>query len=116
MTRRYAAELLDFIGPEKDVAGARHEYQRADDGLDYGYLLHACAGIRSPPWSLGSQSIWRILRSAGRRPEEDCSFVINEAIKRFKMKPGWIRAWLSKVLEMCGGIGGTSYCTKLDTK
>ena len=43
ITRRYTAEIIDFIGPERDVPGARHEHQRADHGLDHGHLLDARA-------------------------------------------------------------------------
>ncbi|MEJ7617943.1 MAG: Glu/Leu/Phe/Val dehydrogenase dimerization domain-containing protein [Pyrinomonadaceae bacterium] len=42
LTRRYAAELIDIIGPEKD-AGSGHEHQRANHGLDHGYLFDARA-------------------------------------------------------------------------
>ena len=34
--------------PGEGCAGARHEHQRADHGLDHGHLLHAHAAARSP--------------------------------------------------------------------
>ena len=50
ITRRYTAEIIDFIGPERDVPAPGHEHQRADHGLDHGHLLHAQRAPPSPPW------------------------------------------------------------------
>ncbi len=46
ITRRYTAELMDILGPERDVPRPRHEHQRSDDGLDHGHLFHAQAPHR----------------------------------------------------------------------
>ena len=43
MTRRYTAELIEFLGPEKDVPAPDMGTDETDDGMDYGYLLHAHA-------------------------------------------------------------------------
>ena len=41
LTRRYVAEIIDAIGPEKDVPGARRQHQRSDHGVGHGHLQHA---------------------------------------------------------------------------
>ncbi len=43
MTRRYTAELVEFIGPEKDVPAPDVNTNEQDHGLDDGHLLHAHA-------------------------------------------------------------------------
>ncbi len=41
MTRRYTAELIEFIGPEKDVPAPDIGTDEQDHGLDHGHLLDA---------------------------------------------------------------------------
>ena len=48
-------------------AGARHQHQRADHGVDHGHLLHARSATPSPRSSPASR--WRsAARAAGRKP------------------------------------------------
>jgi glutamate dehydrogenase/leucine dehydrogenase len=42
LTRRYVAEIIDSIGPDKDVP-APDVSERADHGVVRGHLLHASA-------------------------------------------------------------------------
>ena len=41
LTRRYIAEIVDVIGPEKGHPGARRQHQRADHGVGHGHLQYA---------------------------------------------------------------------------
>ncbi len=41
LTRRYTAEIIDFIGPGTRRPRARRQHQRPDHGVDHGHLLHA---------------------------------------------------------------------------
>ena len=41
LTRRYVAEIIDAIGPEKGRPRARRQHQRTGDGVGHGHLLHA---------------------------------------------------------------------------
>ncbi len=43
LTRRYTAEIIDFIGPERDVPAPDVNTNAQDHGVDHGYLLHAPA-------------------------------------------------------------------------
>jgi glutamate dehydrogenase (NAD(P)+) len=101
MTRRYAAELLDFIGPEKDVpAPDMNTNEQTMAWIMDTYSMHARhtvnAVVTGKPIDLGG--------SAGRREAtgRGILFVINEAIKRFKMKPGETRV----VVQGSGNVGG----------
>ena len=87
MTRRYAAELLDFIGPEKDVpAPDMNTNEQTMAWIMDTYSMHArhtvTAVVTGKPIALGG--------SSGRREAtgRGLLFVINEAVKRFKMTPG----------------------------
>ena len=51
ITRRYTAEIIDLIGPERDVPAPDMGTNAADDGVDHGHLLHAHAPYRHCPWS-----------------------------------------------------------------
>jgi hypothetical protein len=42
LTRRYVAEIVDNIGPEKDVPGTGCEHERPNHGVGDGYLQYAC--------------------------------------------------------------------------
>ncbi len=87
MTRRYASELLDFIGPEKDVpAPDMNTNEQTMAWIMDTYSMHArhtvTAVVTGKPIDLGG--------SSGRREAtgRGILFVINEAIKRFGMSPG----------------------------
>ncbi|HEX8097419.1 MAG TPA: Glu/Leu/Phe/Val dehydrogenase [Pyrinomonadaceae bacterium] len=101
MTRRYAAELLDFIGPEKDVpAPDMNTNEQTMAWIMDTYSMHARhtvnAVVTGKPVDLGG--------SKGRREAtgRGILFVINEAIKRFKMTPPSTRV----VVQGSGNVGG----------
>ena len=101
MTRRYAAELLDFIGPEKDVpAPDMNTNEQTMAWIMDTYSMHARhtvnAVVTGKPIDLGG--------SAGRREAtgRGILFVVNEAIKRFKMRPVETRV----VVQGSGNVGG----------
>src|SRR5437588_5330503 len=101
MTRRYASELLDFIGPEKDVpAPDMSTNEQTMAWIMDTYSMHArhtvTAVVTGKPIDIGG--------SAGRREAtgRGLLFVINEAIKRFKMAPPNTRV----VVQGSGNVGG----------
>ncbi|HKR10999.1 MAG TPA: Glu/Leu/Phe/Val dehydrogenase, partial [Pyrinomonadaceae bacterium] len=101
MTRRYAAELLDFIGPEKDVpAPDMNTNEQTMAWIMDTYSMHArhtvTAVVTGKPIALGG--------SSGRREAtgRGILFVVNEAIKRFKMTPAETRV----VVQGSGNVGG----------
>jgi len=101
MTRRYASELLDFIGPEKDVlAPDMNTNEQTMAWIMDTYSMHArhtvTAVVTGKPIDLGG--------SSGRREAtgRGLLFVVNEAIKRFKMTPAETRV----VVQGSGNVGG----------
>ncbi len=101
MTRRYASELIDFIGPEKDVpAPDMNTNEQTMAWIMDTYSMHArhtvTAVVTGKPIDLGG--------SSGRREAtgRGLLFVINEAIKRFKMRPEETRV----VVQGSGNVGG----------
>src|SRR3954447_1055169 len=101
MTRRYAAELIDFIGPEKDVpAPDMNTNEQTMAWIMDTYSMHArhtvTAVVTGKPVDLGG--------SSGRREAtgRGILFVVNEAIKRFKMTPPSTRV----VVQGSGNVGG----------
>jgi glutamate dehydrogenase (NAD(P)+) len=101
MTRRYAAELIDFIGPEKDVpAPDMNTNEQTMAWIMDTYSMHArhtvTAVVTGKPIDLGG--------SAGRREAtgRGILFVVNEAIKKFKMTPPQTRV----VVQGSGNVGG----------
>ncbi len=101
LTRRYAAELIDFIGPEKDVpAPDMNTNEQTMAWIMDTYSMHArhtvTAVVTGKPIELGG--------SAGRREAtgRGILFVVNEAIKRFKMSPPSTRV----VVQGSGNVGG----------
>jgi glutamate dehydrogenase (NAD(P)+) len=101
MTRRYAAELLDFIGPEKDVpAPDMNTNEQTMAWIMDTYSMHArhtvTAVVTGKPIDLGG--------SSGRREAtgRGILIVVNEAIKRFKMTPVETRV----VVQGSGNVGG----------
>src|SRR2546426_1668622 len=101
MPRRYASELMDFIGPEKDVpAPDMNTNEQTMAWIMDTYSMHArhtvTAVVTGKPIDLGG--------SSGRREAtgRGLLFVINEAIKRFKMAPTSTRV----VVQGSGNVGG----------
>src|SRR3954449_10942387 len=101
MTRRYAAELLDFIGPEKDVpAPDMNTNEQTMAWIMDTYSMHARhtvnAVVTGKPVELGG--------SRGRREAtgRGLLFVINEAAKRFNLTPANTRV----VVQGSGNVGG----------
>jgi glutamate dehydrogenase (NAD(P)+) len=101
MTRRYAAELLDFIGPEKDVpAPDMNTNEQTMAWIMDTYSMHARhtvnAVVTGKPIELGG--------SRGRREAtgRGLLFVISEAVKRFGMTPSATRV----VVQGSGNVGG----------
>jgi glutamate dehydrogenase (NAD(P)+) len=101
MTRRYAAELMDFIGPEKDVpAPDMNTNEQTMAWIMDTYSMHArhtvTAVVTGKPVDLGG--------SAGRREAtgRGILFVINEAVKRFQKQPERTRV----VVQGSGNVGG----------
>ncbi|HYH83992.1 MAG TPA: Glu/Leu/Phe/Val dehydrogenase [Pyrinomonadaceae bacterium] len=101
MTRRYAAELIDFIGPEKDVpAPDMNTNEQTMAWIMDTYSMHARhtvnAVVTGKPVELGG--------SRGRREAtgRGLLFVVNEAIKRFNLSPPQTRV----VVQGSGNVGG----------
>ena len=101
LTRRYTAELLDFIGPEKDVpAPDMNTNEQTMAWVMDTYSMHArhtvTAVVTGKPVDLGG--------SAGRREAtgRGVLFVIQEACKKFGLKPQETRV----VVQGSGNVGG----------
>ncbi len=101
MTRRYASELLDFIGPEKDVpAPDMNTNEQTMAWIMDTYSMHARhtvnAVVTGKPIDLGG--------SRGRREAtgRGLLIVVGEAAKRFKMTPADTRV----VVKGSGNVGG----------
>jgi glutamate dehydrogenase (NAD(P)+) len=101
MTRRYAAELLDFIGPEKDVpAPDMNTNEQTMAWIMDTYSMHARhtvnAVVTGKPIDLGG--------SRGRREAtgRGLLIVVREAVKRFKMSPANTKV----VVQGSGNVGG----------
>jgi len=85
ITRRYTAEIMDIIGPERDVP-ARCQYQRSGDGLDHGHVFDA----RTPCDHGGSHGQAMELGGSRGRTEatgRGCMIVTLEALKKFGFAP-----------------------------
>lgn len=101
LTRRYTSELIDFIGPEKDVpAPDMNTNEQTMAWIMDTYSMHARhtvnAVVTGKPIDLGG--------SAGRREAtgRGLMFTINEAIKRFKLTP----QETTVVVQGSGNVGG----------
>ena len=101
LTRRYAAELLDFIGPEKDVpAPDMNTNEQTMAWIMDTYSMHARhtvnAVVTGKPVDLGG--------SRGRREAtgRGLLIVVSEAAKRFKMTPAETRV----IVQGSGNVGG----------
>ncbi len=101
MTRRYTAELIDFIGPDKDVpAPDMNTNEQTMAWIMDTYSMHArhtvTAVVTGKPVAIGG--------SLGRREAtgRGVLFVVNEAIKRFDLTP----EQTSVVVQGSGNVGG----------
>lgn len=101
MTRRYASELLDFIGPEKDVpAPDMNTNEQTMAWIMDTYSMHArhtvTAVVTGKPIDLGG--------SSGRREAtgRGILFVVEQAAKKFDMVPADTRV----VVQGSGNVGG----------
>ncbi|HJR09640.1 MAG TPA: Glu/Leu/Phe/Val dehydrogenase [Pyrinomonadaceae bacterium] len=101
LTRRYASELIDIIGPEKDVpAPDMNTNEQTMAWIMDTYSMHARhtvnAVVTGKPIALGG--------SQGRREAtgRGILFVVNEAVKKFKMTPPTTRV----VVQGSGNVGG----------
>ncbi|MBA3712987.1 MAG: Glu/Leu/Phe/Val dehydrogenase [Pyrinomonadaceae bacterium] len=101
LTRRYTAELIDIIGPEKDVpAPDMNTNEQTMAWMMDTYSMHArhtvTAVVTGKPVALGG--------SSGRREAtgRGLLIVINEAAKRFKMNPPTTRV----AVQGSGNVGG----------
>jgi glutamate dehydrogenase (NAD(P)+) len=101
MTRRYTAELIDFIGPDKDVpAPDMNTNEQTMAWIMDTYSMHArhtvTAVVTGKPVALGG--------SLGRREAtgRGVQFVVDEAIKRFDLTP----EQTTVVVQGSGNVGG----------
>jgi glutamate dehydrogenase (NAD(P)+) len=101
LTRRYTAELIDFIGPDKDVpAPDMNTNEQTMAWIMDTYSMHArhtvTAVVTGKPVALGG--------SLGRREAtgRGVLITINEAIKRFGLTP----EKTSVVVQGSGNVGG----------
>jgi glutamate dehydrogenase (NAD(P)+) len=101
LTRRYTAELIDFIGPDKDVpAPDMNTNEQTMAWIMDTYSMHArhtvTAVVTGKPVALGG--------SLGRREAtgRGVMFTVNEAIKRFNLTPNST----SVVVQGSGNVGG----------
>jgi glutamate dehydrogenase (NAD(P)+) len=101
MTRRYTSELMDFIGPDKDVpAPDMNTNEQTMAWIMDTYSMHARhtvnAVVTGKPVALGG--------SLGRREAtgRGVMFTVNEAIKRYKLTP----EKTTVVVQGSGNVGG----------
>jgi glutamate dehydrogenase (NAD(P)+) len=103
LTRRYTAELLDFIGPEKDVpAPDMNTNEQTMAWMMDTYSMHArhlvTAAVTGKPIEIGG--------SRGRKEAtgRGLLFVCNEACRKFGFKIADTRV----VIQGAGNVGGTA--------
>jgi glutamate dehydrogenase (NAD(P)+) len=103
MTRRYASDLMDFIGPERDVpAPDMNTNEQTMAWIMDTYSMHmrhtVTAVVTGKPVELGG--------SRGRREAtgRGLLFVCNEACKRFDLKYTDARV----IIQGAGNVGGTA--------
>jgi glutamate dehydrogenase (NAD(P)+) len=101
MTRRYTAELIDFIGPDKDVpAPDMNTNEQTMAWIMDTYSMHArhtvTAVVTGKPVAIGG--------SLGRREAtgRGVMFTVNEAIKRYDLTP----EKTTVVVQGSGNVGG----------
>jgi glutamate dehydrogenase (NAD(P)+) len=100
ITRRYTAEILDFIGPERDVlAPDMNTNEQTMAWIMDTYSMHlrhtVTAVVTGKPLELGG--------SLGRREAtgRGCMIVCDEALKRF----GWRRDAMRVIVQGFGNVG-----------
>lgn len=103
LTRRYTAELLDIIGPERDVpAPDINTNEQTMAWIMDTYSMHARhtvnAAVTGKPLDLGGSS--GRLEATGR----GLLFLINEATRKFKWNP----VNTTVVVQGAGKVGGTA--------
>jgi glutamate dehydrogenase (NAD(P)+) len=101
ITRRYTAELIDVIGPERDVAAPdMNTNEQTMAWIMDTYSMHkrttVTAVVTGKPLNLGG-SRGRV-EATGR----GCLFVTLQALRRFHMEPGETRV----VVQGFGNVGG----------
>src|SRR5689334_7268320 len=103
LTRRYTAEIVDFIGPEKDVpAPDMNTNEQTMAWIMDTYSMHmrhtVTAVVTGKPIEIGG--------SKGRREAtgRGLLFVCNEAVKKFQMDKSETRV----VIQGAGNVGGTA--------
>ncbi len=103
MTRRYTAELFEFIGPEKDVpAPDMNTNEQTMAWIMDTYSMHSrhtqTAVVTGKPINLGGS------RGRSEATGRGCMIVTSEALKRF----GLSRASTRVVIQGFGNVGGMS--------
>ena len=100
ITRRYTAEILDYIGPERDVpAPDMNTNEQTMAWIMDTYSMHVrhtvTASVTGKPLDLGG--------SRGRREAtgRGCMIVIDQALKRF----GWQRESTRVIIQGFGNVG-----------
>ncbi len=100
ITRRYTAEILDYIGPDRDVPAP--DMNTNDQTMAWVmdtfsmHMRHTVTGsVTGKPLSLGG--------SLGRREAtgRGCMITADEALKRF----GWHRESTRVIVQGCGNVG-----------
>lgn len=101
ITRRYTAEILDYIGPERDVpAPDMNTNEQVMAWIMDTYSMHVrhtvTAIVTGKPFDLGG--------SRGRRAAtgRGCMMVCDQALKRF----GWQRERTRVIIQGFGNVGG----------
>jgi glutamate dehydrogenase (NAD(P)+) len=101
ITRRYTAEILDYIGPERDVpAPDMNTDEQVMAWIMDTYSMHVrhtvTASVTGKPFDLGG--------SRGRRAAtgRGCMIVCDQALKRF----GWQRERSRVIIQGFGNVGG----------
>jgi glutamate dehydrogenase (NAD(P)+) len=101
ITRRYAAELMDLLGPEKDIpAPDVNTNQQTMAWIMDTYSMHmrqtVTASVTGKPLDLGGS------RGRTEATGRGCMIVTLEALKRIKLKPEETRV----VVQGFGNVGG----------
>src|SRR3984957_10653344 len=103
MTRRYTAELIEFIGPEKDVpAPDMNTNEQTMAWIMDTYSMHArhtqTAVVTGKPVNLGGS------RGRSEATGRGCMVVIGQALRRFGLERSSTRV----VIQGFGNVGGMS--------
>ena len=110
MTRRYTAELVDFIGPERDVpAPDMNTNEQTMAWIMDTYSMH----VRHTETAVVTGKPIDLSGSRGRREAtgRGLLFVVDEAVQKLKMKPESTRV----VIQGSGNVGGVAARLMYDT-